>query len=399
MAPKYQRLKTAKDLNRMMTGYYTKAKLLARVKPVAWVASAVPVEILVAMGILPLYPENYGAICGARRVAVQLCQVAEEQGYSPDLCSYAISHIGSVLDSGEAPMGGLPRPDLLICSNNICGTVLKWYEALADHYRIPLFVLDAPFMHGERLEEHVVNYVATQLEELIAWLEKHTGRRLKQKKFMETLALANQAVQLWIEIRELGAHRPSPLNAPDLFTQMAPIVVLRGTRQAVDHYRRLKREVEERVNKGIGAVPVERYRLLWDNIAIWYHLFRFYRFFAQQGACFVVDTYTNAWAMRVELDEPLEGLARTYTSIYINQSLRARAQVMLDLARRFAVDGVVMHSNRSCKPFSLGQYHLQRIVREELNLPTLVIEADMCDWRVYAEEPVKNRIQAFMEML
>ena len=55
---------------------------------------------------------------------------------------------------------------------------------------------------------------------------------------------------------------------------MAPIVVLRGTKEAVSFYDKLKVEVEERVARGEGALLEERYRLLWDNIAIWFRLFR-----------------------------------------------------------------------------------------------------------------------------
>ncbi len=372
---------------------------MSRLKPLAWVTSGAPIEILVAMGIASVYPENYGALCGARRVATSLCQVAEAQGYSQDLCSYARSHIGSVLSGREAPMGGLPRPDLLVACNNICGTAVKWYQALAQHYNVPLFVLDTPFIHGSRMEEHAVQYVAAQLEEFIAWLEKHTGRRLKEKKFMETLELSDRAVRLWWEIRELCKARPSPLNAPDLFVNMAPIVVLRGTKDAVRFYEKLKTEVEERVEQGIGAIPEERYRLLWDNIAIWHRLFRIFGYFADFGACFVVDTYTNAWHTPVDLSQGIEGLARTYTSVYINQSLQARAEIMVDLVERFQVDGIVFHSNRSCKPYSLGQYELRRIVSKRTGKPGLIIEADMCDTRAYAEEPLKTRIQAFMETL
>jgi len=396
----YVRLRVTKELVGRTTRYYTRVRLLSRIRPVAWVTSGAPVEILVAMGIMPLYPENYGAICGARKVATELCQVAETQGYSQDLCSYATSHIGSVLAPKQAPMGGLPRPDLLVACNNICGTVLKWYQALADHFRIPLFVVDAPYLHEDRLESHVVSYVVDQLKELIAWCEHHTGRRLKEKKFLETLRLANEAIHLWTEIRELCVHRPSPLNAPDLFTQMAPIVIWRGTRDAVDYYRKLKAEVEERVRNGVGAIPAgERYRLLWDNIAIWHDLFGFFRQFAEAGACFVVDTFTNAWSMAVDTTDPLEGLARAYTTVYINLSIGARAQLMLDLARRFQVDGVVMHANRSCKPYSFGQYVMRRHVAETLGLPTLIIEADMADSRAYAQGAVRNQVQAFLEML
>jgi benzoyl-CoA reductase/2-hydroxyglutaryl-CoA dehydratase subunit BcrC/BadD/HgdB len=395
----YRKLKVARDLTRMMKAYYAKMKIASRLQPVAWVSSGAPVEVLVALGVLPLYPENYGAILGAQRAAVPLIQEAEARGYSPDLCSYATGHLGSVFVPEKAPMRGLPRPDLLVASNNICGTVVKWYEALSDHLGVPLFVLDTPYVHGPEVQDHVVTYVAAQIEAFIAWAEKQTGRRLKQKRFVQTLALSNEAVDLWREIREKCVHRPSPLNAPDLFTQMAPIVVLRGTKQCVEYYRKLKAEVEERIEQGIGAVPDERYRLLWDNIAIWPGLFRFYHLFSRAGACFVCDTYTHAWSTGVQTDDPVEGLARAYTAVYINMSVQARARMMVEMAQRFQVDGAVLHANRSCKPYSLGQHDFRLSVMAQGGVPAMILEADMCDTRAYAEGAIRTRVEAFLEML
>jgi benzoyl-CoA reductase/2-hydroxyglutaryl-CoA dehydratase subunit BcrC/BadD/HgdB len=143
----------------------------------------------------------------------------------------------------------------------------------------------------------------------------------------------------------------------------------------------------------------ERYRLLWDNIAIWYRLFRLFNLFSSDGACFVVDTYTNAWSASVDTDEPILGLARTYSTVYINQSLQARADMMTGMVERFAVDGMVFHSNRSCKPYSLGQYELLEQVGRRTGVPGLILEADMCDTRLYADEPIKNRVQAFLDLL
>jgi benzoyl-CoA reductase/2-hydroxyglutaryl-CoA dehydratase subunit BcrC/BadD/HgdB len=399
VARKYRKLATSKDLTRLMTRYYATRKVVGKVRPLAWVTSGAPVEILAGMGIATVYPENYGALVAAERAAVPLAQVAEEGGYSPDLCSYARCHVGSVMEPGNAPQGGLPKPDLLVACTNICGTVLKWYQALAQQLNVPMFLIDAPYQHEPGLPDHAVQYVAAQLEELIAWLTQHTGRRLNQKKFAQALQLSNEAVTLWREIRELCTARPSPLNAPDLFLAMAPIVVLRGTRDAVSYYRKLKNEVEERVAKGEGAILVERYRLLWDNIAIWYRLFRLFSLFTNAGACFVVDTYTNAWSMSVDTSEPIVGLARTYSTVYINQDLQTRAELMTDLVKRFQVDGLVLHSNRSCKPYSLGQYELLEQVSRRTGVPGLILEADMCDTRLYAEEPIKNRIQAFLDLL
>jgi benzoyl-CoA reductase/2-hydroxyglutaryl-CoA dehydratase subunit BcrC/BadD/HgdB len=396
---KYPRLQSLKEINSVMTRYYVQRKALARVRPLAYVTSGAPVEILEAMGVLTLYPENYGALCGARRASVELCQVAETAGYPADLCSYARGHIGAVMQPREAPLSGLPRPDLLVCCTNICGTVQKWYEALAALYDVPLFTLDVPFQRTAPPEPHLIAYVTDQMREFVEWLEAHTGRRLKPRKFRSVLGLSREAVGLWQEILAFGKHTPSPVNAPDLFVAMVPVVALRGTRQAVACYRRLKAELEERVAQGVSAVLNEQYRLLWDNIAIWYRLYRFFRPFMDAGACFVADTYTNAWTVDLDLDEPFTGLAHAYTGVFINIDLQTRVQTITDLAQRFQVDGTVMHANRSCKPFSITQSDVRDALRDELDLPVLVLEADMCDARLYNEGAIRERVAAFLETL
>ena len=66
---------------------------------------------------------------------------------------------------------------------------------------------------------------------------------------------------------------------------------------------------------------------------------------------------------------------------------------------KYDADGVIMHSNRSCKPYSFGQYDIKKIIRQQRDLPVLLIEADMLDERSFAESQVDTRIDAFMEML
>ncbi|MBM3130427.1 MAG: 2-hydroxyacyl-CoA dehydratase [Chloroflexi bacterium] len=399
---RYKKLKTAPQLKKLLEQHYLAAKYFHLGKPIAWVTSGAPVEIVRALDIFPVYPENYGALCGARGASAAMCQVAEARVYSPDLCAYARSSVGMMSDAKHAPLGGLPRPDLLITCGNICGTVLKWYEAAARHYHAPLFILDTPFIHADDGEPtaHAIAYVAAQLEELIAFLEKQTRRKLSKEKLLATAMLSSEAVSLWCDVREFCRARPSPLNAPDLFLNMAPIVTLRGTKECAQFYRALKEEIAERVARQVSALPEEKYRLVWDNIAIWHHLYRFYNHFVDYGACFVTDTYTGGWAMRMnDQGDPIHAFARTYTQVFLNQSLRVRVRDMADLITRFDVDGFVMHSNRSCKPYSVGQYDIRRIVTEQTGKPGLVIEADHSDPRSYDDETIRARIQTFMEGL
>lgn len=398
---RYKRLETNSQLQRLLQFHYLSVKYLRFGRPLAWVTSGAPVEVLRSMGIPVVYPENYGALCGARGASEALCQVAESRGYSGDLCSYARSSMGMMYDPKQSPLGGLPRPDLLITCGNICGTVLKWYEAAARFYDAPLFLLDTPFVYAPDGEPtpHAISYVSAQLHDMVAFLEKNTGRKLSERKLLETARLSAEAITLWRQVRELCRAHPSPLNAPDLFLNMAPIVTLRGTKQAVQFYRALKAEVEARVAQRVSAVPEERYRLLWDNIALWHHLYRFYTTFTDYGACFVVDTYTGGWSMHLAEGEPFQELARVYTKIFLNQSFQVRARLMIDAVKDYQVDGFVMHSNRSCKPYSVGQFDIQRLVTQATGKPGLVIEADHSDPRAYSEEAVRARIQTFMETL
>ncbi len=65
----------------------------------------------------------------------------------------------------------------------------------------------------------------------------------------------------------------------------------------------------------------------------------------------------------------------------------------------YHVDGAILHSNRSCKPYSIGQLDQRDRLIKDLGIPTLLLEADHNDPRLFSEEPAVNRIKAFMEMV
>ena len=69
------------------------------------------------------------------------------------------------------------------------------------------------------------------------------------------------------------------------------------------------------------------------------------------------------------------------------------------MAREYAVDGLVIHSARSCKPYSVGQYDIKRLMMDRMDLPSVVIEADITDFRNFSEEQARTRIEAFFETL
>ncbi len=387
-----RKLRAGERMKQIMGGYY----MMGRQAEVnGWVTSGAPVELLYAMDIYPVYPENHGALIGAAKQGPHFCEFAERRGFSRDLCSYARSDIGCVF-AGTSPIGGLPEPTFLFACNNICNTVVKWYEVLSRIFKVPLFILDTPFVRKE-LKESYVQYVHGQLYEFIDFLEKITGRQLSDAKLRDTMRKSIEGVKAYEEVLHMAKHKPSPLTCFDAFINMAPIVCLRGTDYPVEFYAEMKRELEERVKRGEGAVDNEEIRLLWDNIPVWYRLRWFAEFFAERDACLVADTYTNAWTGFIMMDKSdiIWSMAETYTFIYLNIGLEHMAEAINRLIDYYDVDGLVIHSNRSCKPYSFGQYELQKMI----DIPSVVIEADMVDSRAFSEAQIETRLEAFLEML
>ncbi|MDD4241315.1 MAG: 2-hydroxyacyl-CoA dehydratase [Smithellaceae bacterium] len=394
-------VKSEKKMRDIMTAYYIDAKTARQNnKKVAWITSGGPVEPLIAMDIIPVYPENHGAMIGASKMGIDLCEKAEAMGYSSDLCSYARADISCATVNG-GPIGGLPAPDMLVCCNNICGTVMKWYEVQARYFQVPLFIYDTPFLHTEYSPE-IKRYAKRQMEEYISFLEGVTGRKMGRDRMMEVGRISYAGSQLWQEVLDTAVSKPSPMTAFDAFFHLALIVTLRGTQQSVDYYRGLLAEMQERAKAGIGAIPGEKYRLLWDNLPIWYRMKWLAEKFAEHDACLVADTYTSAWCgsmQYIDVHDFIGSAAEAYTRSYLNLGVDKMARIVLGMIDKYDIDGIVMHSNRSCKPYSFGQFDIQKIVERERGIPSLLIEADMVDERSFSESQVETRIDAFIEMI
>lgn len=396
-----QKITSAKKMRDIMTTYYIDAlSAKGNNKLVAWITSGGPVEPLIAMDIIPVYPENHGAMIGAAKMGEELCVKAEEMGYSNDLCSYARCDISCAVVNG-GPIGGLPKPDMLICCNNICGTVLKWYEIQARFFNVPLFIFDTPVCHTEYSSE-IAKYVRTQIDEYVAFLEKVTKKPFNFDKMVEVGKISYEGQLLWQKVLNTTAHRPSPMSAFDAFFFLALIVTLRGTAIAVDFYKELLLEMEQRIENKISIVQNEQYRLLWDNLPIWPRLKWLSSKFSDHNACLVADTYTSAWCSSLKYineNDFLNSIAEGYTRIYLNIGIDQMADQVLEMIKFYDVDGFVMHSNRSCKPYSFGQLDIKRIVETKANIPVLMLEADMTDPRAFSQSQIETRIDAFMEII
>ncbi|MGY5874501.1 MAG: 2-hydroxyacyl-CoA dehydratase [Candidatus Thorarchaeota archaeon] len=364
-----------------------------------WVTSGFPVEIPIAMNVGVVYPEQAGAIIGAQKIGPEVSGYAEDLGYSQELCSYARVSIGSTERPDDVPMGSLPTPQALLACNNICGTVLKWYDAISEMTNAPVFLLDTPPIEGEQLLHHKA-YVKKGLKKLVEFLGSTFNTTLEDDRIREVSELSSKAIELWSKSLQACKNKPSPLNCADRFLTMAPVVSSRGTEHCVEFYETLLEEVEGRVKQGIGAIRDEKIRLLWDNIPPWFIL-RFFNKLAARGVGFPADTYTHAWSGLVagaDTDSIFDGMVDIYSNVYLNKGLEAKVDKMCQLIKDYDLDGFIMYSVRSCKRYSLGQLVSKEIVTERTGVPGVIIEGDMVDSRLFNEAQIQTRVDALLEM-
>jgi bcr-type benzoyl-CoA reductase subunit B len=358
-----------------------------------------PTEILIAGGLDVLFPENHSAACSAKQLGTELCEIAEAAGLSQETCSYTRADLAVRL-GGPSPYGGMSKPDVVVACTLSCTTMLKWFQDIARHYDCELVVVDMPYNFSGAITDHSLDYIVGQFQEVIGRVEAVTGEPYDMKRLEHVLELSKSACEYWRKCLELGATKPSPLTTADMLVNLGPMTCLRGTQEAVDVYKSLYEELSARVAEGYAAAGEERYRLVWDNIPFWFALGSTVRYLSEFGAVLVGATYLYHWVRDIDPKAPLVSLAREFaTSCTMNQSVAHKIEKIGNILKAYQADGMIIHSNRSCKSDSLGTLDLQREIMKRHGIPVLMVDGDHTDPRAYSEAVVQTRIQAFIESI
>ncbi len=395
---------TTKTLRGVMGKYFTElCREPEQGKKTAWCTSVGPAELLRAMGFNVYFPENHGAMLGASRMAADLIPLANAQGFSPEICSYLTSDIGSFL-KGESPiqkmnLPGPPRPDVLVYNTNQCRDVKDWFQYYARHWNVPCLGVHTPRAIGE-VDDAMVDYVAGQIRDLVAPLEQVAGAKLADQQLEEVVGLSHRCTVLWRSVLEAAAHVPAPLTFFDGTIQMGPAVVLRGTQDAIDFYELLLAELKQRASENIAAVPGEKLRVYWEGMPIWGKLRDLSNQMAELKIAVVASTYCNSWIFdSLDASDPYGSMARAYCSIFICRSEDRKEAYIEEMVAKFHVDGILYHDSKTCATNSNNRYGMPQRLQKKLGKPFVVVNGDLNDLRLFSEEQTRTKIEAFAEQL
>jgi benzoyl-CoA reductase/2-hydroxyglutaryl-CoA dehydratase subunit BcrC/BadD/HgdB len=403
----FKKINATNKMKEIMEAHFRELDAASKTKShkIAWCTSVGPAELLRAAGFLVFFPENHGAMLGASRMATDLIPVANALGYSPDICSYLTSDIGSYI-KGQSPISkaypgisGPPRPDILVYNTNQCRDVQDWYNFYAREFNIPSIGIQTHRGVGDLTQAHV-DSISAQIKALVPTLEEVSGKKLDFDELKHIVGLSRQCTDLWKEVLQIASNVPSPLTFFDGAIQMGPAVILRGEQRAIDYYKLLLTELKQRVREGVAAIDGEKFRIYWEGMPIWGKLRELSTQFAELSACVLASTYCSSWVFTaLEADDPFDSMARAYTELLIVRDENYKEKYFEAEIERYKIDGMIYHDAKTCPNNSNNRYGMPERLAKKYNMPMLVIHGDLNDLRCYSEEQARTNIEAYIEQL
>ncbi|HWP50057.1 MAG TPA: 2-hydroxyacyl-CoA dehydratase [Clostridia bacterium] len=389
----------AAALRQVVTDVYEAARVAkANGEPIGWSSSKFPAEIAETLGLKIVYPENQAAGIAAQHDGERMCQAAEEMGFDADICGYArisLAYANGIETTNESRR--MPLPDFVLCCNNICNCMTKWYENICRMNNIPLIMIDVPYNNHVTVDDSYVEYIKGQFMDAIKQLEKISGRKWDEKKFEEVCNNANRCAQAWLKVCDYCQYKPSPLSGFDLFNHMADVVTARVKPQAADAFEMLAKELEENVRAGESTLPFpEKHRIMFEGIPCWPDLKALFKPMKAHGLNVTAVVYAPAFGFAYNnFDEMIRAYCKAPNSICIEQGVDWREGI----CRANKVDGVLVHYNRSCKPWSGYMAEMQRRFTADLGIPCAGFDGDQADPRNFNAAQYETRVQGLVEAI
>jgi benzoyl-CoA reductase/2-hydroxyglutaryl-CoA dehydratase subunit BcrC/BadD/HgdB len=321
-------------------------------------------------------------------------ETAEENGFSQDICSFIRTAAGAAIEDI------FPTPDFLATTSHLCDPSAKFASYAALKYRRPEFVLDIPYgiYEGVYLEDvrrvnDAVDYLAGQFEDLVRFIEAHTGAGFDLERFKQTIQWSNQA-RYWVQkgnavVRDKGTTAFTGSKDIDFAVNLMQTW---GAPEVIDVYKSRHDEFAKGAEAGHGIPDSPR--------ILWYHLKPYYKnslmsYIEKQIPIYATMVNFIYWD-EMDPDDPFRSLARKtlLSPGYCPVSVRAN----LTAKRMRQGDGVIAFYPKSCRHFH-SSAHIEAHTFKSAGIPFLAIDGDCIDNRGDDFAVLQTRLDRFIKKL
>lgn len=364
----------------------------------------------------PSYGPHFTTMMRDKEEAGKCFRVTEARGFGKSICSSMRCHLGQLYMglTQKGPRGETVKPDFIL-QPAACYAMDKTGQIVGEKLGVPHLTVDFPTKDTKHTRQYLIN----ELEQAVGDIEKLTGKRFDEEKFIEAVHNEWECMVLWARICEFNKAVPAPLSYRHLWSLRIPSITMRHKKDCAAFYQTLYEEVRERVSEGISAHGFETRRLMHMFMPPFYSL-AILREPEKYGAVFIGGdgpfSSMGAWDIHedgqwVAAQTPKErGLSlqtredamQAMVDLYLGHLPPSRAGIFVKpeetirLVADWHGEGIVFMLDRGCLTLSMGQEE-QILALKKSGIPTLSYEGSHSDYRHLNEEMVIKQFDIFCE--
>ena len=357
-------------------------------KPYVLTTIWAPSEILYALDIIPICVESTATSLAGFGLSDEFLGIAEKNFHTPETCSILRCGVGAVIDKL------FPQPQAVIAATHLCDAGAKVNSTASRVYDCPYFLMDIPQERGEE----AVSYVAKQLEEMAHKLSDITGRKLNKQKLAQAIELSNQARKYALRVNEIRQAVPSPMRGSEALGYLYLVGLGFGSKEAVDIYRSMARELEKRVAKKFTPIGEEKYRLLWLHVRPYFKSRFFHYLENEQKASIAFEETNHVYWNELNPEQPFRSVAQRLVLNSVNGPIDSYTDILIDFAQKYKVDGVLHYAHWGCR-WNYGRLRVIKDAFQKKGIPFVSIDCDSASGQNYFEGQLNSRIDTFLDMI
>lgn len=389
--PDPARLKANKTLYEIWLDYRRQQlKAWEEGKPFLYFSADIP-RLFMSMGVEIIHPNRTGDRAYFR--AKRYLHLARSLGFPKDACDRI------VIQAAIAISGDIPPPALCVAWSAGCGNSLLASLATQRHFNVPYYILD----HPRENNYEALRYVVSQFYDMIRLIEKTIpGSGFDEEKLVRLQERDRQIEELRDRSCEIRKIKPCPIGGRDAL-RLPPL--------DIDHPRMLEyaeaawKELQDRVERGIGALPEEKLRVYWLVTAPFFT--DIFTFLASRGVATPLYEVGAGTPIRRKMGDdmqygrhltPLEEEAAELLTRAWGGPAEWRANEILTRCREFDIDGLIHCQQPGCVACAGSWRIVAERARDELGIPSLYLDLACQDVERYDQQRIEGMLNDFVDM-
>jgi len=171
-----------------------------------------------------------------------------------------------------------------------------------------------------------------------------------------------------------------------------------GSKEAVDIYRSMVKELQKRVEKKFTPLDEERYRLLWLHIRPYFRNRLFHYLEKEQNTSIAFEEFNHIFWPELDPGQPFKSVAQRLMINPANGPIDAYTDMLFEFADKYRIDGVIHYAHWGCR-WNYGRLRVIKDAFQKKGIPFMSIDCDSASSQNYVEGQLNSRIDTFLDML